>query len=142
MGESSLEAYEVLNRVDAATAEQILQKITEQDTTLGESIRDLMFVFDDLINVSREAVQVILNKTDRKLLTMALKGAAPELKNHFTALMPSRAKAMLEEDMGVLGPVRIKDVEEAHHKIIATARELQAQGLISLQASASEEYVL
>ena len=148
LGESSLEAYggvravaEVLNRVDATTTEQIMQKIEEQDSDLGEAIRDLMFVFDDFIHVSREAIQIILNNTDRKLLTMALKGAMPELKKHFTGLMSSRATEMLEEDMEVLGAVRVKDVEEAQHRIIATARELQGKGLISLQTAAAEAYV-
>lgn len=148
LGESSLEAYggvravaEVLNRVDAATTEQIMEKIVEQDAELGESIRDLMFVFDDFINVGREAIQTILNNTDRKLLTMALKGAVPELKKHFTSLMSTRAAEMLDEDMEVLGAVRVRDVEEAQHKIIAAARDLQAQGLVSLQTAGSETYV-
>jgi flagellar motor switch protein FliG len=148
LGESSLEAYggvravaEVLTRLDAATTEKILEQIQERDGNLAEGIRDLMFVFDDFLQVSREALQIILNQVDRKLLPMALKGCLPEVRRHFGALMSSRAAEMLEEDMEALGAVRIRDVEEAQHKIIAVARKLQAEGLISLQSSAAEEYV-
>ncbi len=148
LGESSLEAYggvravaEVLNRVDADTTEEVMKAVAEQNPNLADAIRNLMFVFDDFINVGRESVQVIMNQIDRKLLTTALKGATPELKKHFTALMSSRAAEMLEEDMDVLGAVRVKDVEEAQLKIIAVARDLQTKGLVSLQVSASEQYI-
>lgn len=149
LGESSLEAYggiravaAVLNRVDTATTDEILKDVGELDSSLGDAIRNLMFVFDDFLQVRSESLQAILAKIDRKLLPLALKGSLPELKKHFNSLMSSRAAEMLDEDMEALGAVRIKDVEEAQQKIIATARQLEAEGLISLQPSASEKYVM
>jgi flagellar motor switch protein FliG len=147
-GESSLEAYvgvravaEVLNQVDSATTEEILETIGSEDATLGQTIRHLMFVFEDLLKLSQESMRALLGRIDRKVLTTALKGASPKIKGHFTSLMSASAKEMLEEDMQALGPVRIKDVEEAQQKIIATARQLEAEGAISLSAAGTEQFV-
>jgi flagellar motor switch protein FliG len=147
-GQSSLGAYggvravaEILNQVDSTTAEEILQTIGNEDAALGESIRHLMFVFEDLLNVSQDSMRTLLGRVDRKLLTTGLKGASPKIKAHFTSLMSARAKEMLEEDMQALGPVRIRDVEEAQQKIIAVARQLQAEGVISLSAAGSDQFV-
>jgi flagellar motor switch protein FliG len=147
-GQTSMGAYggvravaEILNQVDNATTEEILESIGNEDPTLGQTIRHLMFVFQDLLNVSPESMRMLIGKIDRKQLTTALKGGSPKVKGHFTSLMSARAKEMLEEDMQALGPVRIKDVEEAQQKIIAVARQLQAEGVISLSASGSEQFV-
>lgn len=147
-GQASLDAYggvravaEVLNQVDNTTTEEILETITSQDPTLGQTIRNLMFVFEDLLNLNQESMRVLVGRIDRKLLTTSLKGANPKIKAHFTSLMSTRAKEMLEEDMQALGPVRIRDVEEGQQKIIAVARELQAEGVISLSAAGSDQFV-
>ena len=144
----SLEAYggvravaEVLNHMNNTTTEEILNSVGNEDPKLGQTIRHLMFVFEDLLNVSQESMRTLLGRLDRKLLTTALKGGSPNIKGHFTSLMSGRAKEMFEEDMQALGPVRIKDVEEAQQKIIAVARQLQDEGAISLSASGSEEFV-
>jgi flagellar motor switch protein FliG len=149
LGESSMEAYggvrsvaEVLNRVDAATSEAVLKEVEAEDPNLAQTIRNLMFVFEDFLNVGPEAIRIILSKIDRKILTMAMKGCRPPIKKHFTALMSARATEMFEEDMQALGPVRIKDVEEAQQIIVGIARQLQADNVISLKASAAEEFVL
>ena len=144
----SLEAYggvravaEVLNHMNNTTTEEILKTVGNEDPKLGQTIRHLMFVFEDLLNVSQESMRTLLGRLDRKLLTTALKGGSPKIKGHFTSLMSGRAKEMFEEDMQALGPVRIKDVEEAQQKIIAVARQLQDEGAISLSASGSEQFV-
>jgi flagellar motor switch protein FliG len=149
LGESSMEAYggvrsvaEVLNRVDAATGEAVLKEVEAEDPTLAQTIRNLMFVFEDFLNVGPEAIRIILSKIDRKVLTIAMKGCRPPIKKHFTSLMSARATEMFEEDMQALGPVRIKDVEEAQQAIVAVARQLQADNVISLKASAAEEFIL
>ena len=148
LGESSLEAFggvravaEVLNRVEASATEEILVQITAENPALGETIRQLMFVFDDLMHVSPEALRAIVSRVDRKLLTMALKGCNANQKKQFTSQMSARAADMLNEDMQALGPVRIRDVEEAQQKIIAIARQLQTEGVISLQSAADEKFV-
>lgn len=148
-GESPLEpcggprtVADLLNRVDSATGEEILQAIDEGDPELGQSIRQLMFVFEDLLNLNQDSIRKLLAQLDRKILTMALKGSSPEIKKHFTSVMSSRAAEMLIEDMAALGPVRIRDVQEAQQAVIAIVRSLQEKGDISLGGSSSaEEFV-
>ena len=147
-GQSSMGAYggiravaELLNQVDNTTSEELLQTISDEDPSLGQNIRNLMFVFEDLMKVSQESMRALIGRTDRKVLTTALKGCGGKLKGHFTALMSGGAREMLEEDMQVLGPVRIRDVEEAQRKIIAIARQMQAEGVINLSVGGAEEFV-
>jgi flagellar motor switch protein FliG len=132
---------ELLNRVEASSGEEILAAIDEEDAALGQSIRQLMFVFEDMLNLSQDALRKLLAQLDRKVLTMALKGSSPEIKKHFTSVMSSRAAEMLIEDMSALGPVRIRDVQEAQQAVIATARSLQEKGELSLSAASSEDFV-
>lgn len=132
---------ELLNRVEGPMTEEILQALSTDDPDLGQNIRQLMFVFEDLQNVSQDALRKLLAQVDRKVLTLALKGSSPQLKQHFTSVMSSRAAEMLVEDMQALGPVRIRDVQEAQQALIATARQLQEKGEISLSAGGAEEFV-
>lgn len=131
---------ELLNRVDAAAAEQILNQITEDDPEMGQAIRQIMFVFEDLLNVGQDSLRKLIGKADRKILTMALKGSNPEIKKHFASAMSQRAAEMLNEDLEALGPVRVKDVETARQALIATARAMADAGEISLTAD-HEQYV-
>jgi len=149
LGETSLESYggvravaEVLNRVDSATSNEILQKINEDNSTLGQTIQNLMFVFDDLLHVDDATLRTLTSKLDRKVLVVALKGCNAQVKKRFGSLMSARAAEMLEEDMAALGPVRIRDVEEAQHSIIATARQLEVDGVITLKSSGGDEFVV
>ncbi|PWU08573.1 MAG: flagellar motor switch protein FliG [Terriglobia bacterium] len=132
---------DLLNRVEPATGEEILQAIDQSDPTLGQSIRQLMFVFEDMLNLGQDALRKLLAQVDRKILTMALKGSSPDIKKHFTSVMSSRAAEMLMEDMAALGPVRIRDVQEAQQAVIAIARSLQEKGEISLASASSDEFV-
>jgi flagellar motor switch protein FliG len=149
LGESSLESYggvravaEVLNRVDSSTSDNILGQITDEDPNLGQTIRHLMFVFDDLLHVDAAAMRVLIGKIDRKVLVMALKGCAARIKEHFTSVMSTRAAESIVEDMEALGPVRIREVEEAQQTIIAIARQLEAEGQLSLKPSSGDQYVV
>ena len=148
-GESSLESYggvravaEVLNRVDSTTSDGILTSIDEEDANLGQTIRNLMFVFDDLLNVDKAALGILLGKLDRKLLVAALKGTTAQIRTHFTSVMSARAGETLLEDMEALGPIRIRDVQEAQQGIIAVARQLEAEGKLSLKASSGDQYIV
>jgi flagellar motor switch protein FliG len=149
LGESSLESYagvravaEVLNRVDSATSDGILNEITKSDANLGQTIRNLMFVFEDLLRLDATAMRTLVGRLDRKLLATALKGSSPTTKSHFTSFMSSRASEMLSEDMEAMGPVRIRDVEEAQQTIIATARQLETEGVLSLKPSSGDQLVV
>ncbi len=147
-GGSAKESYggvralaDILNRVNGPAGEELLSGISSEDAALGDNIRNMMFVFGDFEKVSKESMRTLLARVDRKVLVVALKGAAPALKAQFTSLMSSGAVEMLNEDMQALGPVRIKDVEEAQQKVIATARQLEAEGQLSLTSASADEYV-
>jgi flagellar motor switch protein FliG len=148
LGETSREAYggvravaDIFNRMDQKESKEILSRIETNNPELGEQIRQLMFVFEDLIKVEARGIRELLERVDRKLLTMALKGTSEPLRNHFLSLMSQRAAEMLKEDMEALGQVRIKDVESAQQQIIATVRVLESEGVISLSDSSGDQYV-
>jgi flagellar motor switch protein FliG len=149
LGELSRESYggvravsEMFNRLDSATSKEILEVIEQNNPSLVETIRHLMFVFEDLLLVTQEAVKEVLAKVDRKILTVALKGTSEQLRNHFLQVMSERGAEMLKEDMDALGPVKIKEVEAAQQQIIAVVRQLEAEGTISLKGAVGEQYVV
>jgi len=135
------EVAEVFNRLEPTLSEEIMVQIEQDDAPLVASLRQLMFVFEDLLTVDQNGMKALLGKVDRKVLTIALKGTSDELKKHFTQYMSERGAEMLREDMEALGPVRIKDVEAAQQQIIALVRELQSEGALSLGAAAADDYV-
>ena len=149
LGELSRESYggvravsEMFNRLDSATSKEILEAIEQNNPNLVETIRHLMFVFEDLLLVTQEAIKEVLGKVDRKILTVALKGTSEQLRNHFLQGMSQRGAEMLKEDMDALGPVKIKEVEAAQQQIIAVVRQLEAEGTISLKGTLGEQYVV
>ncbi len=149
LGELSRESYggvkavaEMMNRLDSATSKEVLEAIEESDSQLAEQIRHFMFVFEDMLLLSQEAIKEVLSRVDRKLLTVALKGTSDKLKDHFLECMSQRGAEMLREDMEALGPVKIKEVEAAQQQIIAVVRQLEAEGVISLKGTVGEQYVV
>jgi flagellar motor switch protein FliG len=149
LGELSRESYggvravsEMFNRLDSTTSKEILEGIEQSDPALVETIRHLMFVFEDLLLLGPESIKEVLAKVDRKLLTIAMKGTSEQLKTHFLEGMSQRGSEMLKEDMDALGPVKIKEVEAAQQQIIAVVRQLEAEGTISLKGTVGEQYVV
>ncbi len=149
LGELSREAYggvhavaEMVNRMDSNTAKGILEHIEQQNPLLGETIRHMMFVFEDLLLLDGNAIKEVLSKVDRKILTIALKGTSEQLRNHMLAAMSQRGAEMLREDMDALGPVKIKEVEAGQQQIISVVRQLESDGVISLKATSGEQYVV
>jgi flagellar motor switch protein FliG len=149
LGELSRESYggvravaEMFNRLDSATSKEILDAIEARDPNLAETIRHLMFVFEDLLLIDQNGIKEILARIDRKILTVALKGTSEQLKNHFMQCMSQRGAEMLREDMEALGPVKIKEVEAAQQQIIAVVRQLEAEGVLSLKGAVGEQYVV
>lgn len=149
LGELSRESYggvravaEMFNRLDSATSKEILDTIEARDPNLAETIRHLMFVFEDLLLIDQNGIKEILARIDRKVLTLALKGTSEQLKNHFMQCMSQRGAEMLREDMEALGPVKIKEVEAAQQQIIAVVRQLEAEGVLSLKGAVGEQYVV
>jgi flagellar motor switch protein FliG len=149
LGEMSRESYggvravsEMFNRLDSNTAKEVLDGMEDSDPNLVETIRHLMFVFDDLLLLDTNAMKEVLGKVDRKVLTIALKGTSDQLKHQVLGAMSQRGAEMLREDMEALGPVKIKEVEAAQQQILAVVRQLEAEGVLSLKGTAGEQYVV
>jgi flagellar motor switch protein FliG len=149
LGELSREAYggvhavaEMFNRLDSNTSKDILDSIEHENPSLVETIRHLMFVFEDLLLLDINAIKEVLAKMDRKILTVALKGTSEQMKNHMLQAMSQRGAEMLREDMDALGPIKIKEVEAAQQQIIAVVRHLETEGVLSLKGTAGEQYVI
>lgn len=149
LGEFSRESYggvravaEVLNRLDSSSSREILETIEKQDTNLAETIRHLMFVFEDLLLLDPLGLKEVLGKVDRKILTVALKGTSEQLRNNVLGSLSQRGAEMLREDMDALGPIKIKEVEAAQQQIIAVVRQLENEGVISLKGAVGEQYVV
>jgi flagellar motor switch protein FliG len=133
---------ELLNRLDSTSSKEILDKIELQDANLAETIRHLMFVFEDLLLVDQGGIKEVLARVDRKMLTVALKGTSEELKKHFLECMSQRGSEMMREDMEALGPIKIKEVEAAQQQIIAIVRQLESEGVVSLKGAVGEQFVV
>jgi flagellar motor switch protein FliG len=133
---------ELMNRLDPLTAREILENIEKEEPKLAISIRDLMFTFDDFIEVPEQELRELMNSIDKKTLMIAMKGASEDLRSHFYRTMSSRAVEMMKEDSEVMGPVRNKDVAKAQAEIVAIARKLESEGKIALKGEGDDEYVL
>jgi len=149
VGGTSHEAYggiravaELLNRLDRGVSQPVLEAIEEQSPDLAVSIRNLMFVFEDLLNVEDTAIREIIQRADKKALTIALKGATEEMRNRFFENMSKRAADLVKEEMEVLGAIRLKEVEKAQQDIVGIARKLEEEGLLVTGAAAGESYVV
>jgi flagellar motor switch protein FliG len=149
VGEQGKRAYsgfqsvaDIMNCIDTTVAQEILADIENEEPTLAISIRDLMFTFEDFLQVGESQVRELTGMIDKRVLATALKGANEELKNHFFRTMSSRAIEMLKEDIESLGPVRNKEVIKAQTEIVAIARQLEAEGKIVLKGEANDEYVV
>jgi flagellar motor switch protein FliG len=131
----------LMNQLQPETSRAILEAIEKENADLAGNIRNLMFTFEDLVGVPETALRDLLGAVDKKTLALALKGASDGVKEHIFKAMSSRAVEMLKEDMEVLGRVRGKDVAKAQQEAIAAARQLEAEGKISLRAEADDEFV-
>ena len=133
---------ELFNRLERTISGPVLEAIEVERPELAVSIRNLMFVFDDLVHVDDSGMREIVQRADKKALTIALKGASEEIRTRFFANMSKRAGDMLREEMDVLGAVRLRDVEKAQQDIVSIARKLEEEGLIVTGAAAGEAYVV
>lgn len=133
---------ELLNRIDRSVSQSVLEAIEAESPDLAVSIRNLMFTFDDLQSVEDTAIREIVQRADKKTLTVALKGASEEIRNRFFSNMSKRASEMIREEMEVLGAMRLRDVEKAQQEVVAIARKLEEEGLLTTGAAAGEAYVV
>ena len=133
---------ELCNRLDRSVSQPVLESIENSSPDLAVSIRNLMFVFDDLRHVEDNGLREIVQRVDKRILTVALKGASEDIRARFFANMSKRAAEMLKEEMEVMGAVRLREVEKAQHEVVAITRKLEEEGLIVTGAAAGEAYVV
>lgn len=132
---------ELLNRLDRGVSRPVLEGIEGDSPDLALSIRNLMFVFEDLATVDHTAIREIIQRADKKVLTVALKGTTEEIRAKFFQNMSKRAADLIREEMEVLGAIRLREVEAAQRDIVAIARKLEEEGLLVTGAAAGESYV-
>jgi len=133
---------EILNHSDRSTEQLVLEKLEKENQKLADSIRQLMFVFDDLIQVDDKGIQSVLKEVRTEDLSLALKTATAGLKEKIFRNMSQRAGQILKEEMETRGPAKVSDVEKAQQTIVKIARRLEAEGKIALAGRGGDELVV
>ena len=134
---------EILNRSDRATERLILEGLENRDMDLAEEVRSRMFVFEDITTLDDRSVQMVLREVDAKQLAVALKGVRDDVRQKIMRNMSTRASTNLSEEIDLLGPVRLKSVEEAQGDIVRVIRALEEAGQIVITRGAgNDEFVV
>ncbi|MDH4207139.1 MAG: flagellar motor switch protein FliG [Desulfobacteraceae bacterium] len=131
----------ILNQVDGITEESVLSHIENEDGDLADMVRQKMFVFEDLLQIENRHFRDILQNVDNQLLIKALKTTSDEMKNKVFSNLSERASEMLKEDMEVMGPIKLSEVEEAQQEIIKIAKRLESEGRIVLSKGGDDVFV-
>ncbi|MFZ0468795.1 MAG: flagellar motor switch protein FliG [Thiogranum sp.] len=134
-------AADILNFVDSSIEGEIMEAIKDADAELGQQIQDLMFVFDNLIDVDDRGIQALLREVSSETLILALKGADQAMKDKIFNNMSKRAAEMMRDDLENKGPVRLSEVEGAQKEILAIARRMSESGEIALGGKGAEQFV-
>lgn len=134
-------AADILNFVDRTNEARILTEIEEMYPDMAEQIRNLMFTFEDVKKIDDKGVQAILKEVPRDQLVLALKTASEGLQDLLFRNVSQRAAEQMREDLSIMGPVKVKDVEKAQQGIVDIVRRLEAEGKISVGGQGAEEFV-
>jgi len=132
---------DVLNRTDPGTVKVVMDALEMEDPDLAEQIKRQMFVFEDIVILDDRGIQLVLREVETKDLGLALKGSNPEVAQKIQSNMSSRAGQMLKDDMEFMGPVRLRDVEEAQQRIVKVIRKLEESGAIVISRGGSDEII-
>lgn len=132
---------DILSFIDTELESELLGAISAVDEVLGEKVRDLMFVFDNLLEIDDKGIQRLLREVSSDVLVIALKGADSAVRKKVFGNMSKRAAEMMEEDLESRGPVRLSEVEDAQKEILAVAQRLAEEGEISLGGPGGDEFV-
>ncbi|MDO9632501.1 MAG: flagellar motor switch protein FliG [Humidesulfovibrio sp.] len=132
---------EILNAVDRATEEEVLSEIEEESQQMADDIRNLMFVFEDIKALDDRSIRELLKDISNEELTKALKGASDDLKDKFLKNLSERAAGMIREDLEIMGPVKLSEVEGAQQNIVKTVRRLEAEGRIAISRGGGDEFI-
>jgi len=133
---------DIFNNFDRQTENRFLAALEERNRDASERIRSLMFVFEDLQKLDPGGTQTLLRNVDKAQLALAMKGASESLRDLFFSNMSERAAKILREDMSAMGPVRLKDVEEAQQMMVNMAKDLAAKGEIMLADGGAEDELI
>lgn len=134
---------DICNRLDRETMRKMFEQIEDKNSDLSLEIRNLMVTFEDILLIDDIGIREIMQRVDKKVLALALKGTVEELQDRFYSNMSSRAVEMMKEEMDFMGQVKLKDVTAAQREVIDVLRELDDEGVISLAGAAGggDEYV-
>jgi flagellar motor switch protein FliG len=132
----------LLNFAPGSLEKQLLEAIGQRSSDIAGEIENLMFVFEDLLLIDGRGIQRVLRDVDTKELALALKAASEDLKKHIVANMSERASGALEEEIEIMGPVRVRDVEAAHTHIIEIVRALEQSGEIMIRKNGSNDEII
>ncbi|MCI8875200.1 MAG: flagellar motor switch protein FliG [Lachnospiraceae bacterium] len=132
----------ILNTVDRSTEKHIMESLEIEEPELADEIRKKMFVFEDILLLDDRAIQRVLRDVDNNDLSIALKGSNEEVQNAIFKNLSKRLAAMIKEDMEFMGPVRMKDVEEAQQKIVGVIRKLEDSAEIVISRGGGDEIVV
>jgi flagellar motor switch protein FliG len=133
---------DILNQVDRTTEKTIMESMEIQDPELAEEIKKRMFVFEDIVQLDDRSIQQVLREVDSKDLGLALKGTNEEVAAKVQKNMSKRAADMLKEDMEYMGPVRLRDVEDAQQRIVNVIRKLEEAGEIVIARGGGDEVIV
>ena len=132
---------EILNQIDGTTVEQIIEDIEERDPELAEKIKQMMFVFEDIVLVDDKGLQKVLRSVESRELAVALKASTDDVKQKIFNNMSQRAVQILKEEMEVSGAVRMKDVTDAQQKITRIVQEMERKGELIISGRGGEEFI-
>jgi len=135
-------AAEIMNSIDRTSERKIMEKLSYDSPELAEEIRRRMFVFEDIVKLDDRSVQIVLREVETRDLALALKGASEEVKQKIFKNISKRAAQLLQDELEYMGPVRLKDVEEAQQKIINAIRRLEEAGEIVIARGGGEELIV
>ncbi|MBT9173504.1 MAG: Flagellar motor switch protein FliG [Syntrophomonadaceae bacterium] len=133
---------DILNNVDRGTEKLILEELEKDDPKLVDEIRKLMFIFEDVTTLDNASIQRIIREVDQKDLALALKGSSEEVKERIFRNVSKRAAEMLKEDVEFMGPVRLREVEEAQQRIVSVVRKLDETGEIIISRGGEDAIIL
>tara|TARA_R110001592_G_scaffold27763_13_gene102761 strand:+ start:48255 stop:49280 length:1026 start_codon:yes stop_codon:yes gene_type:complete len=133
---------DIFNNMERAVENRFMEELEKVTPDSAEKIRSLMFTFEDLLSLDQASIQTVIRAVDKEKLPLALKGATDSLKDLFFNNMSERAGKIMKEDMAAMGPVRLKDVEEAQQYIVTVTKDLEARGEVTISTGTAEEEMI
>ena len=133
---------DIIGGVDKSSEDTIMEMIEEEDMEMAMNVRDMMFVFEDMVSIDDRGMREILKRVEGAQLTIALKTASEEMKNKILGNLSSRAAEMILEDLEVMGPVKLSEVEEAQQAVVSAAKDLESEGSITLGGKGKDDVLV